>query len=83
MLYIGKLAVSKDKQGRGLGKKMIDHARDRAIAHNKSFLELYTRIELTENHQTFAKLGFKIVAEASHSGFTKPTYLIMRKTVSQ
>jgi len=82
-LYIGKLAVSENNQGRGIGKKLVDHACDRAIAHNKSALELYTRIELTENHKTFAKLGFEIVSESSHSGYAKPTYLIMRKAVSR
>ncbi len=81
-LYIGKLAVSENERGRGVGKKMIDHAVGRAVVHNKNFLELYTRIELTENHLAFSKLGFKTITEASHPGYVKPTYLIMRKTVS-
>ena len=81
-LYIGKLAVSKKERRKGIGRKLIDHANDRAVALNKSSLELYVRIELTENHLAFEKTGFKKISEASHPGYLKPTYIVMRKAVS-
>jgi len=80
-LYLGKVAVSESKRGRGIGRLMIEHAAMRAVLHNKNSLELYTRIELLENHLVFSKLGFKVVREASHQGYVKPTFLIMRKLI--
>ena len=41
-------------------------------------LELETRIELTENHHTFGRLGFVKTAESSHPGYTTITSITMR-----
>ena len=80
-LYVGKLAVDESYRGRGFARKMIELAGERAQVHGKSHLELFTRIELIENHLAFGKLGFETIAEASHPGYEKPTYLVMRKLV--
>ena len=81
-LYIGKLAVSDSERGKGIARRLVEHAEGRAAAQGKSSLELYTRIELTENQLAFSKLGFKKVSKESHPGFKKPTYIVMRKLVS-
>jgi phosphinothricin acetyltransferase len=44
-------------------------------------LELETRIELTENHATFARMGFIKTAETAHPGYERPTSIKMRATV--
>jgi hypothetical protein len=44
-------------------------------------LRLETRIELEENHRLFAQWGFVRTAEASHPGFTRPTFIEMRKVL--
>ena len=80
-LYIGKLAVDENHRGKGLARKMIAIASERAKAHGMSHLELFTRIELIENHLAFSRLGFETVAQASHPGYEKTTYLVMRKPV--
>jgi len=80
-LYIGKLAVCESHRGRGLARRMIELANNRAKVRGISDLELFTRIELIENQLAFGKLGFKTLKEASHKGYEKPTYLIMRKPV--
>ena len=81
-LYIGKLAVDESHRGKGLARKMITLASERAKAHGLSYLELFTRIELIENQLAFSRLGFETVTQASHPGYEKTTYLIMRKPVS-
>ena len=81
-LYIGKLAVCDSERGKGIARRLVEHAEGRAAAQGKSSLELYTRIELTENQLAFSKLGFKKVSKESHPGFKKPTYIVMRKLVS-
>lgn len=80
-LYIAKLAVRPDRQGRGIGRALIAAARDEARARGLAALELQTRIELTENRAAFARMGFVKIAETAHPGFTRPTSITMRRAV--
>jgi len=81
-IYIGKLAIAPDAQGRGIGRRLLavaeQTARDRALPS----LRLETRIELVENHDIFSRWGFEITAENAHPGFTRTTSIEMRKQVS-
>jgi len=56
-----------------------DFARRAGVA----ILELDTRIELTENHQTFAALGFVKTGEHAHDGYDHPTFITMQKSLDQ
>ncbi|WP_349436620.1 GNAT family N-acetyltransferase [Pararhizobium sp. A13] len=78
-LYIGKLAVAPDAQGRGIGRLMLRAAEAHAATCGLPCLRLETRIELEENHRVFARWGFVRTAEASHPGFTRATFIEMRK----
>lgn len=78
-LYIGKLAVAPTAQRRGLGAGLIAAAGTLARSRNLPRLRLETRIELTENHAAFARLGFSRVAEKAHPGFDRPTSITMEK----
>ena len=78
-LYISKLAVDEPMRGRGLARKLIRHSEIRAHDLNLPALELETRIELTENHLAFDRMGFTKTAEAAHDGYERPTFIIMRK----
>lgn len=80
-LYIGKLAVDTPMRGRGLARVLVEWAETRAHALNLPRLELETRIELTENHATFARLGFVKTTEAAHEGYDRPTFIVMEKTL--
>lgn len=80
-VYVGKLAVDATVRRRGVARKIMEAAETLARAHRRPFLELETRIELVENHQTFAALGFAKVAESAHPGFDRPTRITMRKPV--
>jgi GNAT superfamily N-acetyltransferase len=78
-LYVGKLAVSANYRRRGLAARLMQHAEDRARVLALPALELQTRVELTENHATFAALGFVKTGESAHSGYNRPTSITMRK----
>jgi len=80
-LYIAKLAVRPDLQGRGVGRALMAAVREEARACGLAALELQTRIELVENHAAFTRLGFVKVAETAHPGFTRPTSITMRGRV--
>jgi len=78
-LYIGKFAVSPTHQGKGVGKKLIQAAENLARTINLTELELETRIELHENHQTFAKFGLVKTEETAHAGYERTTGIVMKK----
>lgn len=80
-LYMGRLAVREDMRGKGLAKSLIQLAEQRAVEHGFAVLELETRIELTENHRTFERMGFVKTGDGTHEGFDRPTYIIMRKPI--
>lgn len=80
-LYISKLAISPVLQRAGIGRKLVQAARGEARLRGIGVLELETRIELTENHAAFARMGFIKTAETSHDGFDRPTSIVMRALV--
>ena len=77
-LYLGKLAVDGAQRGRGLAARLVALARERALALGYGVLELQTRIELTENHAAFARMGFVRTAETAHEGYARPTSITMQ-----
>jgi len=81
-LYIGKLAVTARHRGKNLARTLVDQAENRARALNLAYLELQTRVELTENHAVFTRLGFAKIAETAHSGYDRPTSITMRRAVN-
>ena len=80
-LYVGKVAVAPNLQGQGIGKQLFQTAFELAKQHQLSELELETRVELTENHIAFAKLGFKQTGTSTHNGYNQPTSITMRAKV--
>ena len=81
-LYLGKLAVHPDHRGRGLLRRIVDEAEAMARALGRPVLELGTRVELVENHATFAALGFREVARTAHPGYDRPTSVAMERAVT-
>jgi len=81
-LYVGKLAVLPSAQGKGIGRRLLDIAEKAACDLGLPALRLETRIELVGNHSTFAAWGFAKTAEKSHPGFTRVTFIEMRKALA-
>lgn len=80
-LYVGKLAIAAPFRKQGLARRMIDKAAERARAHSLEALELEVRIELTENREAFAAMGFRKIAKNAHPGFNRTTSITMQKAV--
>jgi GNAT superfamily N-acetyltransferase len=81
-LYIGKIAVDDAYRYHGIARRLVSAAEEMARQRSLPFLELQTRIELTENHRAFAALGFVKTAETAHPGYDRPTSITMRKAVA-
>lgn len=82
-LYIGKVAVAARARRQGLARRLMEQAENSARAHGLVRLELQTRVELTELHQTYRALGFRQTGTASHPGYDRPTSLIFTRPVSR
>ena len=80
-VYVGKVAVDASTRRRGVARRLLAEAEAIARAHARPFVEIETRVELAENHSTFAALGFAKVGESAHAGFDRPTSITMRKVV--
>lgn len=81
-LYVGKVAVLPNLQGQGIGRAMLKAAEGVAHVCGVEKLRLETRIELDNNHMRFEKWGFHKVAEKSHPGFDRVTYIQMEKLIA-
>ena len=81
-LYIPKMAVAPAVQRRGVGRLLTARARRLAEEAGLDGLELETRIELSENHHAFSRLGFVKTAETSHPGYTTITSITMRSPMA-
>ncbi|OWU86814.1 hypothetical protein ATO6_06820 [Oceanicola sp. 22II-s10i] len=82
-LYLGKLAIAENRRGEGLARIMTDHAIARAAAIGLPAVVLQTRIELTENHATFTRLGFAETGRTAHPGYDRPTSVTFSRPVPQ
>jgi len=81
-LYVGKLAVAAEARGQGHARALMALAEFRARARGLPALELQTRVELTENHAAFARLGFVRVGATAHPGYDRATSYTYRRPVS-
>ena len=80
--YVGKMAVQPERQGQGIGRRLMQAAEGFARDAGLAALELQTRIELTENHEAFAALGFVRISEGAHAGYERTTFITMRKALA-
>ena len=77
-VYIGKVAVAAGHRGKGIARKIFKIAEEFTREQGKPVLELETRIELIENHNVFARLGFVTTGKTAHAGFDRPTAITMQ-----
>ncbi|HXV30745.1 MAG TPA: GNAT family N-acetyltransferase [Sinorhizobium sp.] len=82
-LFLGKLAVAPAAQRRGIGRRLLAAAEETARSLSLPALRLQARIELTENHMTFAAWGFVETGRSAHPGFTRPTSIEMQKLLQE
>jgi phosphinothricin acetyltransferase len=81
-LYLGKMAVDAILRGQGVGWLLVAACVEIAREMGHDQLELQVRIELVENQQAFAKMGFVKVSENYHPGYGCVTEISMQKILS-
>ena len=81
-LYLGKMVVDAILRGQGVGRLLVAACVEIAREMGHDRLELQVRIELVENQQAFAKMGFVKVSENCHPGYGCVTEITMQKILS-
>jgi GNAT superfamily N-acetyltransferase len=75
-LLVGNVAVAKARQGRGLGRMLMEFAERYARREGIEELRLYTNVLMHENQAIYARLGWEEYARGEQDGFHR---VFMRK----
>jgi predicted N-acetyltransferase YhbS len=77
-LYCGRLAVLPAARHRGIGTALMERVERHAREAGYPAVVLGVRLELPDNLRFYARLGYRIVGEESHPGYTRPTFAWLR-----
>jgi ribosomal protein S18 acetylase RimI-like enzyme len=69
--FIDSIAVDPAEQGRGFGRKLMDHAERAARRHGLVAIRLYTNAAMSENLSLYGHLGFVETHRAIEQGFSR------------
>jgi ribosomal protein S18 acetylase RimI-like enzyme len=67
--FIDNIAVDPSRQGKGLGRQLIDHTVREAQRHRLSAIRPYTNAAMTENLSMYVHLGFVETHRTTEQGF--------------
>jgi GNAT superfamily N-acetyltransferase len=70
-LLLDNIAVRPDRQGSGLGRRLIAFAEDEAHRLGYAELRLYTHRKMTENIALYARLGFVETGRGHEAGYDR------------
>ncbi|TMC13040.1 MAG: GNAT family N-acetyltransferase [Chloroflexi bacterium] len=80
-LHVRRLAVSRDLQGRGLGRAMMAWAESAARRRGLSEVTVGVRLALAGNRAFYGRLGYHPAGEHAHPGYDQPTWVELRKVL--
>ncbi len=71
ILLIENVAVHPDRQGTGLGRRLMEFAEDQARQRRIQRLALYTNEVMTENQAIYAHLGYRETDRRVENGYRR------------
>lgn len=80
-LYLHRLAVLPQARGRGVGAALVAAVEKTARSAGRTWVTLNVRIALPDNRRFYERLGYCVVAEGAHKGYSSPTFWRMSKQV--
>ncbi len=70
-LLVQNVAVAPERQGRGLGRALLDFAEEEARRRGLGELRLYTNAAMRENVRLYRRLGYVETGRRSEGGFER------------
>ena len=70
-LLLDNIAVRPDRQGQGLGRRLIEFAESETVRLGYRELRLYTHEKMTENIALYARFGFEETGRGHEAGYDR------------
>ena len=70
-LMLENVAVAAEAQGRGVGRRLIDHAEVEARRRGQDRIRLYTHVTMVENQRMYAHLGYVETTRGEDEGYDR------------
>ena len=70
-LLLDNIVVAPERQGEGIGRRLLAAAESEALQRGFDELRLYTNAAMHENLVMYAKLGWKECGRAEHAGYQR------------
>lgn len=80
-LYMGRLAVLPSHRRLGVGLALAAYVEQRAHALGLPAVQIGVRVALPHLRGFYERLGYRVIAEHSHPGYTVTTFVTMEKRV--
>jgi ribosomal protein S18 acetylase RimI-like enzyme len=80
--YLHRLAVLPEARGCGVGAALVAAVEKSARDAGRTWVTLGVRIALPENRRYYERLGYCVVAEGTHKGYSSLTFWRMSKQVA-
>lgn len=78
-IHVENVAVRPERQGMGIGRRLLAFAEERALSAGIGTVELYTNLAMTENLVFYPRLGYREIGRRSEGGFER---VYFRKALS-
>ncbi len=79
-LLLDNVAVTPERQGSGLGRRLVAFAEAEALRLGYSEIRLYTNVAMHENLAIYSKLGYQEFGRVQEEGFNR---VFMRKRLAE
>jgi GNAT superfamily N-acetyltransferase len=79
-LLLDNVAVTPERQGSGLGRRLVAFAEAEALRLGYTEIRLYTNIAMYENLAIYTKLGYQEFGRGQEDGFNR---VFMRKRLAE
>jgi predicted N-acetyltransferase YhbS len=80
-MYFGRLAVLPEYRNRGISAMLITYVEQRARELGLPRVRLGVRVALPHLRARYERLGYRVIDERRHDGYTATTYVVMEKTL--
>ena len=77
-LLLDNIAIAPDRQGRGLGRRLLTFTESEALRRGYREIRLYTHQTMIENQRLYASIGYEERGRGSEAGYDR---VFMRKPI--